>query len=217
MLNSLSIKNFRGIDQLTINPLGRVNLIAGKNGTGKTTVLESLWILSAPDVPELAVRVSAFRGLPPSSPETIFEDLFNGFNTQELIEISGESDSGSKLRKLKISLKEHTSSTAELQRYFNPAESGGERSTQLQSEGQFELVFDYLHDDGNKYSSRAWWIEHTVSPLPQVPVQLAVTNAGVHQEREQVPGRPDSVFMGALYRSSLEEDSKRFGIPANPR
>ena len=88
MLNSLSIKNFRGIDQLTINPLGRVNLIAGKNGTGKTTVLESLWILSAPDVPELAVRVSAFRGLPPSSPETIFEDLFNGFNTQELIEIS---------------------------------------------------------------------------------------------------------------------------------
>ncbi|MCY4559987.1 MAG: AAA family ATPase [Chloroflexi bacterium] len=49
-LPSLVIKNFRGIDELTIPRLGRVTLLAGKNGVGKTTVLD-------------AVRVWASRGL----------------------------------------------------------------------------------------------------------------------------------------------------------
>ena len=48
-LPSLVIKNFRGIDELTIPRLGRVTLLAGKNGVGKTTVLD-------------AVRVWADRG-----------------------------------------------------------------------------------------------------------------------------------------------------------
>ncbi len=48
-LPSLVIKNFRGIDELTIPRLGRATLLAGKNGVGKTTVLD-------------AVRVWAGRG-----------------------------------------------------------------------------------------------------------------------------------------------------------
>ena len=46
---SLRIEGFRGIDNLTINRLGRVTLLAGRNGIGKTTVLD-------------AVRVFADRG-----------------------------------------------------------------------------------------------------------------------------------------------------------
>ena len=41
-LPDLAIKGFRGIDELTIRKLGRVTLLAGKNGIGKTTVLDAV-------------------------------------------------------------------------------------------------------------------------------------------------------------------------------
>ncbi len=46
-LESLSISGFRGISQLTISRLGRVALVAGKNGVGKTTVLDALRVYAA--------------------------------------------------------------------------------------------------------------------------------------------------------------------------
>ncbi len=58
-LPDLSIKNFRGIRDLSIKQLGRVTLLAGRNGVGKTTVLE-------------AVRVYAARGR-----RMIFEELLH--------------------------------------------------------------------------------------------------------------------------------------------
>ncbi len=42
ILNSLEIRNFRGFDHLTIERLGRVNLIVGKNNIGKSSLLEAL-------------------------------------------------------------------------------------------------------------------------------------------------------------------------------
>ena len=38
----LTIRGFRGIKELTLPTLGRVNLLAGKNNTGKSSVLEAL-------------------------------------------------------------------------------------------------------------------------------------------------------------------------------
>ena len=50
-LPDLSIAGFRGIEHLSIGRLGRVTLLTGRNGVGKTTVLD-------------AVRVHAARGRP---------------------------------------------------------------------------------------------------------------------------------------------------------
>ena len=46
-LNSLSITNFRRIRNLSIRRLGRVNLITGLNGVGKTTLLEAIRVYAA--------------------------------------------------------------------------------------------------------------------------------------------------------------------------
>lgn len=46
-LPSLVIENFRGIDKLTIPRLGRVTLLTGKNGVGKSTVLDAVRVYAA--------------------------------------------------------------------------------------------------------------------------------------------------------------------------
>jgi len=45
MLKSLTIRNFKCLRKLSFPTLKRVNLVAGKNNTGKTTVLEALLLL----------------------------------------------------------------------------------------------------------------------------------------------------------------------------
>lgn len=44
LLDSLQIKGYRCFEHLTVEKLGRVNLIVGKNNVGKTALLEALWI-----------------------------------------------------------------------------------------------------------------------------------------------------------------------------
>ncbi|VAW46247.1 hypothetical protein MNBD_GAMMA04-290 [hydrothermal vent metagenome] len=44
MLNSLEIKNFRSLENFQVKKLGQVNLIVGKNNSGKSSVLEALRI-----------------------------------------------------------------------------------------------------------------------------------------------------------------------------
>ena len=46
-LPDLFIENFRGIKSLTIPRLGRVTLLAGQNGVGKTTVLDAVKVYAA--------------------------------------------------------------------------------------------------------------------------------------------------------------------------
>lgn len=61
MLTSLTIENFRAFKRLEMPDLGRVNLIEGENGSGKTCVLEAV---------ELLVRA----GLRPSRSDSRFPD-----------------------------------------------------------------------------------------------------------------------------------------------
>ena len=211
MLTNLSINNFRGLKGLEINPLGRINLLAGKNGAGKTSVLEALWIFSAPDSPELTLRVAAFRGLHSVTGQTAFVDLFNDFDSGKSIQIAGNIVTGSKARNLTISLQERTSTISRSLPSLSPPDPNMEFSTQLRREGRFEIVFDYIDDDGKNYTSRGRWLEQVDSPASPAGVPVEVTTEAIHQTVERVPEKPLALFVAAPHRDNAQTEAQRFG------
>jgi hypothetical protein len=62
MYKKIKIENFRGISQLQFNDLKQFNLVVGKNNSCKTTVLESIFLLTGPTYPDIPIRINNFRG-----------------------------------------------------------------------------------------------------------------------------------------------------------
>ncbi len=60
-IESLTIKQFRALRQLSIHGLGRVNLITGRNNTGKSSVLEALRLLASSGSPSVIYEILRYR------------------------------------------------------------------------------------------------------------------------------------------------------------
>lgn len=63
MINSLSIKNFRGIKEGKIEDLGQVNIFIGRNNSGKSTLLDLLCFIKAPLKPQNELGEFVLEGL----------------------------------------------------------------------------------------------------------------------------------------------------------
>ncbi|MGH7222767.1 MAG: AAA family ATPase [Gemmataceae bacterium] len=72
------VKNFRCFAGLVLNDLARVNLIAGKNNTGKTALLEAIHLHCHPAGCDLAVNINKARGIanPEQDAEGVVRWLF---------------------------------------------------------------------------------------------------------------------------------------------
>ena len=62
MLDSLDIKNYRNLRELRISSLGKVNLITGKNNTGKSTILEAIALYASKGDLNLIYQLLGERG-----------------------------------------------------------------------------------------------------------------------------------------------------------
>jgi hypothetical protein len=62
LLDSLGIQGFRAFRHLRIPRLGRVNLIVGRNNTGKSSVLEALRLYAADGLPSVLTSLLGQRG-----------------------------------------------------------------------------------------------------------------------------------------------------------
>lgn len=109
MIETINIKNFRGIKELSIDKLSRINLILGNNNCGKTSVLDSLFLFSGATNPRLSVIINWARQYGKISDE-LFRLNFYGMNPSEDIVFSGRYNNGKK-RNLTISYNEESSET----------------------------------------------------------------------------------------------------------
>lgn len=96
ILKSVRISNFRVFDDLSIEKLSRINLIAGRNNAGKTSLLEALFLLAGGNDPQMALNSNVIRlsNLPVSGPrdtlrETYWKPMFADLDTEKTVEISG--------------------------------------------------------------------------------------------------------------------------------
>ena len=61
LLDSLEIRNFRAFESLSVDKFSRVNLLTGKNNSGKTTVLEAIWLYAQGGTPSSLLTLLQVR------------------------------------------------------------------------------------------------------------------------------------------------------------
>ena len=101
MYKQITIEGLRGIKHLKIEDFGQVNLFVGKNNCGKTTILESLFLLTGPTNAELPLRINRFRDFGIID-ENSWRLIFNKLDVNSTIKISGELENPKEKRNLII-------------------------------------------------------------------------------------------------------------------
>jgi predicted ATPase len=96
MITRLEIKNFRGFSSLSLQGLRRLNFLVGDSGSGKTALLETLFLTSCEN-PEAYFRLRKWRGFGEvagpfaftrDTYESLFRYLFHNGNLESIGRIS---------------------------------------------------------------------------------------------------------------------------------
>lgn len=191
MFRSLSIKNYRCFEALEMDSLERVNLITGKNNSGKTALLESIFLQLGPGNPGLSLLVNAFRGIESykKDPEDIWGWLFPEKDIRAVVDLAHEDMEGRR-RTLTLRLQQPQKGPVSPRNGLAAAASG---TTSKFLPAQ-EMVMEYKASrKGPLSKSRAYLSE----------------SGEVQQERGSVPSMPPGVFLHTHARP-LKEDAERF-------
>jgi hypothetical protein len=188
MIDQITIHNFRGFSSLHVSGLKRVNLIVGKNATGKTAFLESIFMAAGASGPNVAFVLRTMRQLgsqlqlkaEPPAYQSLWSDLFHWFEQDKTIsiEIIGNADDS---RAMRIWYSESSSQ-------FLPF------GTQPPPNPTFlpEIIFE--------------WKRRDESPITVIP---KMTSKGLEIEGASVEHFPAFMF-GPHIGDSAEEIGKRF-------
>ena len=61
MFQTIDIKAYRGLKNITLQNLSRVNILVGENNTGKTSILEAIQLLRDPEVVDNVLSIAKKR------------------------------------------------------------------------------------------------------------------------------------------------------------
>jgi AAA15 family ATPase/GTPase len=110
MIEKIELSNFRGFTHLELDHLKRINVIVGRNSSGKTSLLEAIFLSGSSAVPNQVFQLRALRHLgnqirleaDPVSYTALWSDLFNWFQTDKTVSIRLSGNEGDS-RSLSIS------------------------------------------------------------------------------------------------------------------
>ena len=150
MLERLHIRNYRVFNDLKIDRLSRINLIAGKNNSGKTSLLEAIFLLSGGGNAKMALHshgVGLYLGS--KTGETLWKPMFSELDMSRSIEIVGHHKTLGQLT-LEISLEQPRTTEISLDR------TGGAYSnaySDAYKTYEWTLVFQYTDPNGQQPKS----------------------------------------------------------------
>ena len=202
MYRSFEIRNFRGLENLSIEGLGQINLITGKNNVGKTALLEALWIHHGAVIPDLGLRVDSFRGLDAGNSEDFMGNLFFGFDHDSVIKLCAKGDWGHETRQLEMCLEDRP--TVEI-----PV--SGQAPVQAITQAVYsssQLAMKYSYELGKQANSTGWLVEHQInSGVPGIPGVGAV---GMEAKQAPRPHAQIAMFLASRRQSLSDDDVKRY-------
>ena len=222
MLNDLRIRNFRALRALDVDRLAPINVLAGKNNSGKTTLLEALFLLCGAGNPNLTLKVNAIRGIDPSVgsmlPEMFWKPMFTNLDMTGIVEIEASHDS---LGRLILNISSERPTTVEL-----PL-NGPDGSAASAASNETALLFSFRTHAGELVEGRIRrvgseiQVDQPAAPPPFVAVFLS-SRVGNAREDAMRLGRLRTRKMGDLVVEALRivepglqsvEDNTASGTP----
>ncbi|MFH1923177.1 MAG: AAA family ATPase [Planctomycetota bacterium] len=94
MFRKITIDGFRGIDDFSMEGFRRVNVMVGRNGGGKTSILEAMAVAAAPVGPNGLLMANAGRDMPPPGSRSWHSllTLFSGMDPHRRMRFEYETD-----------------------------------------------------------------------------------------------------------------------------
>lgn len=191
MLERLHIRNYRVFNDLKINQLSRTNLIAGKNNSGKTSLLEAIVLLAGAGDPQIAINVNIVRGIVLDAKvteaigETLWKPMFSELDMSRSIEIMGHHRTLGQLT-LEIASEQPRTTEISLDR------TGGTSVTKPPY--QWPLIFEYESNADQRVGrirveGQEIKVDQNKAPLP-FETAIVQSRTGTVQE--------DAILLGAL-------------------
>lgn len=192
MLQSLQLDNYRNFDKLFLDGFRRINILSGMNNTGKTSILEAIFMAHDRYAADFSIKPLVWRGLTlfEMNARSIWHPYFHNFDFEKPIKIT-LSDSGYKsVVEYRISKSVNTS-------FILDSINKNPGAVMDSSVSEDETMNTFYFENNKKTGSS----KITIGPNNQLNMHL----------NDMQPPRKTAVFVPASSRGNNHNDAESLG------